>query len=66
MCSPLKEQMAIREKVKKYIAKRNAREGAGGSGSGDMEAPATPTTEVPTGDDTGAPADSVAQDGVQH
>ena len=58
--------MAIREKVKKYIAERNAWEGAAGSGSSDMEAPAATTTEVSVGGNSGAPANNVAQDGVDN
>ena len=50
--------MAIKEKVKKYIAERNAHEGAAGSGSGDTEAPPTPTNE--------APEDNAAQNGVDN
>ena len=60
------EFMATREKVKKYIAKRNAREGTTGSGSGDMEGPAAATTKVAVGGNSGAPADNVAQDGVEN
>ena len=33
--------------MKKYIAERNAREAAAGSGSGDVDAPSTPATEIP-------------------
>ena len=52
--------------MKKYIAKRNAREGTTGSGSGDMEGPAAATTKVAVGGNSGAPADNVAQDGVEN
>ena len=50
--------MVIKEKVKKYIAMRNAHEGAAGSGSGNTEAPPTLATE--------APKDNAAQDGVDN
>ena len=56
----------IKEKVKRFIAERNAHEGATGSGSGDMDAPSTPATEVPTEDDTGAPGVSTAQEWVDN
>jgi hypothetical protein len=55
--------MAIKEKVKKYIAERNAHEGAAKSGSGDTEAPPTPAVEVLDGDNAGAPGEDAAQDG---
>jgi hypothetical protein len=55
--------MAIKEKVKKYIAERNAHEGAAKSGSGDTEAPPTPAAEVLDGDNAGAPREDAAQDG---
>jgi hypothetical protein len=38
----IEECVDIKEKVKKYIVKRNAREGVAGSGSGDADAPSTP------------------------
>jgi len=37
----IKECVVIKEKVKKYIVERNAREGVAGSGSSDTEAPLT-------------------------
>ena len=52
--------------MKKYIAERNAREGAAGSGSGDIEASSTPATENPDDDNTGTPEENVAQDGVDN
>ena len=55
---------AIKEKVKKYIAERNAREGVAGSGSGDTEAPPTSAVEIPRDDNSGTPRDNAAQDGV--
>ena len=54
----IEECMVIKEKVKKYIAMRNAHEGAAGSGSGNTEAPPTLATE--------APKDNAAQDGVDN
>jgi hypothetical protein len=44
----VEECVAIKEKVRKYIAERNAREGATGSGSGDAGTLSTPTAENPT------------------
>ena len=44
----VEECAVIKEKVKKYVAKWNACEGAAGSGSGDADAPSTPATEIPT------------------
>ena len=52
------ECTVIQERVKKYIAERNTREGVTGSGSGYMEAPTTATTEVPVSDNSGAPTDN--------
>ena len=46
------ECTAIKEKVKKFIAARNAREGATKSGSGDAGIPSTPAAEIP-GEDAG-------------
>ena len=57
---------AIKEKVKKFIAERNAREGAAGSGSGDMNTPSTSATATPTEEGTGGPGEGVAQDGVEN
>ena len=62
----VEECAAIKEKVKKYIAERNARKGAARSGSSDTEAPSTPAAEVPGGDNTGAPGDNTAQDAVDN
>lgn len=60
------ERMAIWEKVKRYIAERNAREGAARSGSNDVETLVTPATEVPIGDDSSALANRAAQDVVDN
>lgn len=38
--------MAIKEKVKTYIAERNARDGAAGSGLGEANTPSTPATRL--------------------
>ena len=62
----VKECAEIKEKVKKYIAERNACEGATGSSSGDTEAPPTPAAEVLGDDNTGAPRENVARDGVDN
>jgi hypothetical protein len=51
------ECAAIKEKVKKYIAERNARKGVASSSSGDADVPSTPATKVP--------AEDAAQDGVE-
>ena len=58
--------MAIREMVKRYIAALNAHEGAAGSGSGDTEAPPTPAAEALVKENTNAPSDDAAQDGVEN
>lgn len=58
--------MAIREMVKRYIAALNAHEGTAGSGSGDMEAPPIPAAEALVEENTGAPGDDAAQDGVDN
>lgn len=60
------ECAAIKEKAKKYIAERNARETAAGSGPGDTEAPPTPATEILTEENTGAPGEDAARDGVDN
>ena len=62
----IEECAVIKEKVKKYIAERNAREGTARSGYGDTEAPPTPATEVLDCDNTGAPRENAAQDGVDN
>ena len=54
----IEECAVIKEKVKKYIAEQNARVGTARSGSGDTEAPPTPTNE--------APEDNAAQNGVDN
>ena len=58
--------MAIKEKVKKFIAEWNAREGAAGSGSGDVNTPSTPAIETPAEEGTGGPGEGVTQDGVEN
>ena len=50
--------------MKKFIATRNAREGATESGLGDAGTPSTPTIEIPSKDGTGTLGEDVAQDGV--
>jgi hypothetical protein len=62
----MEECAAIKEKVKRYIAERNAREGVAGSGSGDTEAPPAPATKVLVGESTGAGVQDVARDGVDN
>ena len=62
----IKECATIKEKVKKYIAEWNAREGAAGSSSGDTEALPTPAAEVLGDDNTGAPGENAARDGVDN
>ena len=62
----IEECATIKEKMKKYIAKRNADEGATGSGSGDADALPTPATEIPTEEGTSAPGEDAAQDGVDN
>ena len=52
------------EGKKKYIAERNAHEGAAGSGSGETAVPSTPVTETLADDGTGTPTEDAAQDGV--
>jgi hypothetical protein len=42
----IEECTAIKAKVKKYIAKRNACKGAIDSSSGDADAPSTPATKI--------------------
>lgn len=61
-----KECATIKEKVKKFIAARNAQEGAIGSGSGDAGASSTPATKIPSEDDTGTPGENAGQDGVEN
>lgn len=56
--------MAIKEKVKQYIAEPNAHEGGAESGFGDAATPSIPTAEVPGGENMGAPGLNVGQDGV--
>jgi hypothetical protein len=58
--------VAVSEKVKKYITVRNACEGAAGSGSSEMKAPPTPAAMAPVKENTGAPSDDAAQDGVDN
>lgn len=58
--------MAIKEKVKKYIAERNAHEGVAWSGSSDTEASPTSVAEVLGDDNVGRPGDNAAQDGVEN
>jgi hypothetical protein len=62
----MEECAAIKEKVKRYIAERNAREGVAGSGSGDTEAPPTPAAKVLVGESTSAGVQDVARDGVDN
>jgi hypothetical protein len=62
----VEECAAIKEKVKKYIVERNARECAAGSGSGNADAPSTPVTEIPAEQGTGTPSEDAAQDGVHN
>ena len=56
----IEECAAIKEKVKKYNAERNAHEGAAGSGSGETVAPLTPVTETQADDGTGTPTKDAA------
>ena len=58
--------MSIKEKVKKFIIEQNARQGVGGSGSGDADAPPTHTADAPAVVNTGAPSENIGQDGVEH
>lgn len=58
------ECAVIKEKVKKFIATRNAQEGVTESGLGDAGTPSTPTVEIPSKDGTGALGEDAAQDGV--
>lgn len=60
------ECATIKEKVKKFIAARNAQEGATGSGSGDVGAPSTPAAEILGKDDMGTPGKNAGQDGVEN
>jgi hypothetical protein len=62
----IEECMTINEKVKRYIAERNARKGAAGSGLGKTDAPLTPVTEIPANDVTGARTEDAAQDRVDN
>ena len=62
----IEECAAIKEKVKRYIAEQNAREGAAGSSSGEMAASSTPVIETLADDGTGAPTEDAAQDGVDN
>ena len=62
----IEECAAIKEKVKKYIAERNAREGSTGSGSGDTAALSTPVTTTLSHDGIGAPTEDATQDGVDN
>ena len=62
----VEECAAIKEKVKKYIAERNALEGMAGSGSGYTEAPPTLAAEVPDGENAGTPKENMARDGVDN
>ena len=56
----------IKEKVKKYITKWNAHEGATGSGSSETAVPSTPVSEILAYDGTSAPIEDAAQDGVEN
>jgi hypothetical protein len=62
----IEECTTIKEKVKKYIAERNAHEGVAGSGSGDADAPSTLATQIPTEQDTSAPGEDATRDGVDN
>jgi hypothetical protein len=62
----IEECIDIKEKVKKYIAKRNAREGVASSGSGNADAPLTPAIEILAEQGTSAPSKDAAQDGVDN
>jgi hypothetical protein len=66
VCRTAEERAEIRERVKAYITERNAREGVTGSGSGDTETPATLAAANPDGEDTVAPSENLAQDGVDN
>ena len=52
--------------MKKFIAERNAQEGASGSRSGDADAPPTLATENLGKDNAGAPSENIGQEGVDH
>ena len=56
----IEECATIKEKVKKYIAEWNAREGVAGSGSGETAMLLTPVTETQADDGTGTPTKDAA------
>ena len=58
--------MAIKEKVKKFIAERNTWEVASGSKSTDADAPPTLATKTLGQDNIGASSKNVRQEGVDH
>jgi hypothetical protein len=58
--------VAIKEKVRKYITKRNAREGMTESGSGDAGMLLTPIAENPAQDGAGGSSEGAAQFGVEN
>ena len=56
----------IKEKVKQYVAERNAREDGSGSGLGEAATPTTPAIKVPGRENISAPSLNVGQDGVDN
>ena len=65
----IKECAAIKEKVKKFIADRNTKEGAAGSGSCDADASSTPgggAAKIPGEDGASAPDEDAGQDRVDN
>jgi hypothetical protein len=60
------ECAVIKEKVKKFIAKRNAREVVSGGRSGDADALPTPVTKTPSEDNAGTLSENIRHDGVEH
>lgn len=52
--------------MKKFIIEQNVWDGMSGGGSGDADAPPTPTIETTGEDNAGALDKNFGQDGVEH